>query len=106
MVEFRLIDNTHSPEDDELLSYYNPSYYSCQLNFKDDDEMSDWYINNFDIIMKPFFDIMETGGNPWQGVHDLDGQEGIWGYASYEIEDYETAFKKWLEFWKLHGKLI
>lgn len=84
------------------------SFY-LDLNFKNSEEFFEFCEN--DSSYDKFVDKMETGDDTWNGILDFYGftdKSGIEyvGYSSYEIEDFDTAFNKWKDYFNKKGKLI
>ena len=78
----------------------NDKSYCFETNI---DDLDDVFLESDELYN--FRDIMETADKKWSGVHDGTGGENWIGYSSYEIRDFDTAIKKWYDFFKLNNKL-
>jgi len=90
MIKFRLLD-----ENDDYKEY------SINLNFKNFDDFYDWTEENSEEYDE-FVENLEFE----YGVHDFDGEEGVVGYTSYEIEDFTVVMNEWRNFWNKHNRII
>jgi hypothetical protein len=98
MIRFKLLDEKD-----------NYKEYVIELDFVDSDDLLDFMDTDDDYI--GFMEQMECGHDSWCGVHDGTGgtdKDGIewFGFSSYEIEDFNTAIKKWIDFFKKKKRLL
>lgn len=78
--------------------------YSINLDFDTDEDFYEYIDESDDFEL--FMDKMECGDDDWCGVHDFIGTETYVGYVSYEIKDFDTAIKKWADFFKEKNLLV